>query len=1417
MSTSADSPTSTSSPITNPVSAPSQRLRWVAGASRLLLWLVATFWLLFALGWVALHGWIVPRIAEYRPRLEAVASKAVGVPIRIGHITARSEGLIPSFELTDVTLLDAEGRVALRLPKLTAAISPASLWSLGFEQLYIEKPELDIRRAADGKLFVGGLDMTRDENKNSGAGADWFFSQTEFVIRGGTVRWTDELRGAPPLALTDVDAVVRNGRLRHLMRVDATPPPDWGDRFTLRGIFRQGLLTRRAGDFAEWNGQLYADFTRVDAAQLKHYLPLQSMGVALNQGRGALRAWADVGDGQVTGGTADVSLTNVQGRLGAQLEPLAFDEVAGRFKGGQRQRGYDFTTEGLQFRTAEGLVWPGGNVALVHTDADSRNPASTELNADRLDLAALAQIAHRLPLDATVHTMLDANAPTGLVETLTARWTGPADALLSYHAKGRVTGLGVASVPADPAFVTVPLAGGGITTHPRPGRPGISGAAVDFDLTQDGGSAKIRIVNGAMDFPGVFDEERVPFDHLSADARWKTTGHKIEASLRNLQFANSDTAGEAQISWHTEEPDHAGVVPGTPGDHRFPGVLDLQGTLSRGNGARVHRYLPLVLPDTARHYVRDAVVVGEVSDVRFKVKGPVREIPFGSPTNQADGDFRVSAKVKKGTFAYVPKSIQPVGAATWPAITELDGELVFSRSSLDINGVTGKVMGLPGLQVVKADARIADLSHNATVEVNANLSGALADALAYVNTSPVSAITSHALAGATGTGNADYRFKLSLPIHEIDKSRVDGTVTLPGNDVQFTAATPAFGKLKGVVGITEHGFTVSGAQGRLLGGDVRFDGGMAPLTAAARAAGETTGVIAFKAQGTVTADGLRQAKDLGLAARLAHNATGSASYTAAIGFKRGTPEVSVSSTLQGMALDFPTPLTKSADSSLPIRFDSALLPGAGTAGQPLHDQISLSIGKLAAITYVRDLSGSDVRVLRGAIGVGLEGLESMPLPESGVSANINVAKVDVDAWEKILAEEPGATTPAFTSVTGNALASSTQSYLPTTLAIRAKELVVQGRQLNNVVVGGSRDGQNWRANIDASELNGYVEFRQGGAGRVYARLSRLVLAPAAASDVEALIDEQPASIPALDIVVEDMELRGKKLGRIEIEAVNRGAFGPASGGVREWRLNKLNVILPEATLTATGNWVAVKAQSPAGSARPFRALGAVAERRRTVMNFKLDIADSGELLRRFGMAGVIRRGKGRLEGQVGWIGSPLALDYPSLNGQFNVDVDSGQFIKADPGLAKLLGVLSLQALPRRLALDFRDVFSEGFAFDFIRGDVNINEGLAATNNLQMRGVNAAVMMEGNADIARETQNLKVVVIPQIDAGTASLIATAINPVIGLSTFLAQMFLRKPLMEAATQEFHIDGTWSDPKITRLSRRTGAPEVPATDTK
>jgi uncharacterized protein (TIGR02099 family) len=1374
-------------PTQAPTLAPA-RWRWLAFAARIAVWVLLTFWLLVGATWAVLHGWIVPRIEEFRPRLEITASKALGVPVRIDQITAQSHGLMPSFELQGVTLQDSTGRQALLLPRVLVALTATSLWGGGFEQLVIDQPVLDIRRTLDGKLYVGGIEIAQGRADGK-AMFDWFFSQTEFAIQDGTLRWTDERASAPMLVLEKVDAVMRNGTRRHAFRMDATPPAIWGDRFSLRGQFRQPLLSKGAGQWADWSGQLYAEFGRVaDVSQIKKYMP-NTLDVDPRAGSGSLRAWADVSKGQISGTTLDVAMQDVDVQLGKTLQPLVFKSVMGRVGGKLLADGFEFSTENLRFDTPDGLQWPGGNLVFSRVGTAGTTEQKDTLKADKLDLAAIAQIASRLPLGTSTHALMASFAPKGLVETLEARWQMPADnaiEAMTFKAKGRVTGLEVSALPSG---VLRRNASQG-TPHQQPGRPGISGGAADFDISEAGGKAQVSISQGHLDLPGVLEDPRVQFDKLAMDTQWTVNQGKLDIALKNIRFSGADAEGTADANWRSGD-----SKPGSKDDTSL-GILDLKGVLTRANGARVHRYLPLVLPEPVRHYVRDAVLQGDVSDVVFLVKGPVDLIPFSDPSK---GDFKISAKIKNGRIDYAPKLIQSSKAAAWPGLVDVTGELVFHRAALDINNAAARVAGLPGLQLVKADARIPDLMQAATLELTAKLKGPLGEALGFVNTSPLAALTRNVLAKATASGVADYALRLDLPLNAVNNTRVKGSVTLPGNDVQFTPDSPLLTRLKGMVTFTETGFSVPGAQARLLGGDVRFEGGMRPANRKT-APGELDSPVLFKAQGTVSAEGLRQAKDLGPLSRLAQSATGSTAYTAALGFNRNAIEVILTSNLQGMALALPAPLNKTAEAALPLRYENTLLRESMAPGQKLQDYLSLGVGRLLSLVYVRDISSEPARVIRGSIGVGLEPGESTATPDNGVAANVNLASLNLDAWEKVFSSAAGTPAALTAPVAG---ASQAQSYLPNLIAIRAKELVINGRKLNNVVVGGTREGQNWRANIDAGELNGYLEFRQPGtpAGRVMARLSRLSLAASTASEVESILDEQPAGIPALDIVINNLELRGRKLGRIEIDAVNRAAATSAT--TREWRLNKFNITTPEAVLAASGNWAAADSPASAPAALP-RGPRTPTERRRTTMNFKLDIMDSGELLKRFGMGDVIRRGKGKMEGQIAWLGSPLSLDYPSMSGQLNLNIDSGQFLKADPGIAKLLGVLSLQSLPRRLALDFRDVFSEGFAFDFVRGDVAINQGIATTNNLQMKGVNAAVLMEGSADIAKETQDLRVVVVPEINAGTASLITAVINPVVGLGTFLAQYFLRQPLIKASTQEFHIDGSWADPKITKVER-------------
>src|SRR5690606_15043324 len=142
---------------------------------------------------------------------------------------------------------------------------------------------------------------------------------------------------------------------------------------------------------------------------------------------------------------------------------------------------------------------------------------------------------------------------------------------------------------------------------------------------------------------------------------------------------------------------------------------------------------------------------------------------------------------------------------------------------------------------------------------------------------------------------------------------------------------------------------------------------------------------------------------------------------------------------------------------------------------------------------------------------------------------------------------------------------------------------------------------------------------------------------------------------------------------------------------------------------------------------------------------------------------------------------------------------------------RLLGVLSLQALPRRITLDFRDVFSEGFAFDRISGSIGVARGVLRTDDLEIRGPAARIMLAGNADLAAESQDLRVLVQPTLSESIAiGAAAGLVNPVAGVVTYLAQKVLSDPIERLFSYEYTITGSWSDPQVAR----SNAAALPAT---
>ncbi|WP_343633905.1 YhdP family protein [Roseateles sp.] len=1394
MSSSATSPDSGSAVAT--------RRLWTRCALWLGIPLLGLVTLLMA-AWLALHWAILPHIDDWRPELERQATKALGVPVRIGGISANSSGWIPTLDLRDVRVVDANGRDALRLPRVSAAVSPRSLlaFELRFSQLLLDSPELLLRRDAQGRVFVAGLSVDgAGDTPTSEAATDWFFEQHEFVILHGRIRWVDELRAAPPLELFDLNLVLRNGLRRHRLRLDATPPVGWGERFTLRGEFTQSLL-ERPGALQHWSGQLYGDLPRTDVRELRRYVDLP---FELTEGDGALRAWLDLDKGQPRSLTLDMGLRSVQLRVAPGLPELELAQIAGRLILKQSPQSVSLEARQLGFRGGDGLDWPRSDWALeLKRDAKTGAFIGGDFNAQQLDLALGAQILARLPLAESQRALIADMNPAGLMNALQLHWEGPIDAPRVYRARGRLQGLQLsAAAPDAPASPAAPASA---ASSPSTGRPGIAGADLQFDATEQGGSATLAIRNGQVTLPGVFEEAMVPLKQADATLSWRaqrpaapvvmpagkrapattpivnplavasTTAVQMVAKTSSAGTAASAVSAAAAVprtQWSVQfsgvrlvNEDLNAEIEGSwqSGDGKHPndsGRLDLTGRVEEIRAPRVLRYLPMTMGADARRYVRDAIRDGSVHKIQVRFQGPVDEFPFDQPRSK--GQFRVAGQVRDLTLAYVPshpaENDQPAFISPWPAMEQLNAELVFDRAAMAIRNGKAKLMGV---DLVNVQGLVADLYHHSPVlEIDGQARGALADGLRYVRASPVSGLVGHVLDNTTATGPMALKLNLRLPLMNIDSSTVKGQVTLTGNDVRLRPDTPMLAQAKARVDFDDKGVQVRGGQARVLGGDASFEGGSLP-----------DGNMRFVAQGTVTAEALRNAPELGLT-RPAAVMSGQTPVRFELGIVKGQTEVTVSSAMQGIAVDLPAPMRKTAEESWPLRVTTRVM--AAPAGT-VREELRAEVGPLSAL-YQRDVT-HEPKVLRGAIGIR----EKLPeLPAQGVVARASFDQFNADAWQT-----------ALPTLTGNKDAdlesSADDGYAPSQLTIKAQTLQAAGRTLNRVTAALSRDaGAGWRASVDAEQLSGLIELRTAKPnqpGRIYARLSRLSVPKSDADTVDQLLDKQPRSVPALDIVVEDFELRGKHLGRLEIDARQQG-------DAREWKLNRLLLKGPDATLSASGQW----------APEPGRA------QRRTDLDWKLDIADGGKLAERLGQGQVLRGGKGQVVGKVSWQGSPLSPDYPSMSGNLNIAVESGQFLKAEPGVGRLLGVLSLQSIPRRLMLDFRDVFSEGFAFDNVTGDIRITKGVARSDNLRMKGLQAAVLMEGSADLAAETQDLHVLVLPEINAGGAALAYAAVNPAIGLGAFLAQWLLRKPLAAANTEEFRVTGSWSDPRIEQLQRRS-----------
>jgi uncharacterized protein (TIGR02099 family) len=1232
----------------------------------------AAFFALAALV-LALRFWLLPSIEHYRQGIVTAVSRTVGQPVQIGAIQAGFHGFRPQVTLTDVRILDAQGREALRLPSVENVLSWRSLAAgrLTLRLLAIEGPRLTVRRDASGALHVAGIALSRDES--GGALAAWVLDQDEIQVRNAEIEWHDEKRGAPPLALSALGFRLRNHSGRHSVGMTARPPAALGSTLELRAE----LERRDDSPLDAWSGRVFAELGYTDLAGWRPWIDYP---VDVRQGQGALRAWTVLEQGRAAQFTADVELTGVVAQLAPELPLLELAAVSGRLEGARREGGYELAGRRLALVAVRGPAMEPADFRLAW------KPDAGAFSAKLVELEPLAQLADALPFPQALRERLVEIAPRGQLHDAKLEWNGDL---------------------AAPAWVAGTARFSGLAMNESDGLPRFSGISGSVEARGAKVTATLASRNVELRLPRVFPQPALAFDTLEGQIGWERIGASGYAvRVASLGFANAHLEGRASGTYS-----NSGAGPGS---------IDLTAELTRADGAHAERYLPKgeIMGQAVRDYLAGAIRGGQASEVRLRMRGDLARFPF---KDAAAGEFQVAARVEKGVFEYAPG---------WPVLEDIEARLAFERGAMEI---TGRGTGALGLRLAELKVAVPELDAQAPhLLVSGQVDGPLARFLELAQSRPLQERFGGFADGVSGTGEGKLLLKLDLPIEKPGAVKLAGSFAFSASRLLAQAGLPPIERASGRVSFTESALTVHEGRGQLFGGPLSVTGGSRP------GAG-----VELAAQGEASIAGLQPLLDHPLRRHL----DGAAPYTAALSWRGGRAYLRVESSLRGVASALPAPLGKSAAEALPLRVH--LSPGTGG-----RDRVTVFLGRRLRAELLRHRRDGAMAVQRAAVWLSPQGRQQVRIPERpGLLIYGSLPALDMDRWRA-------------------ALAGDGSSPGTTTFDLKIGTLDAYGKRVRGLSLRGGLDAAGWSATVQAKDLAGDLSYRNEDGGRLVARLKHLNLPVETSGAASASGAAQELELPAVDLVAERLAFNARRLGRIELLARHEGA---------DWRIERLALVNPEARVSGKGLWRT--------GAEPL-----------TSLTFDLEASDAGKFLGRLGYPGLVRGAKATLQAAVSWKGEPVALDYPTLSGEVELHAQEGQFLEIEPGLGKLISLMSLQALPRRLTLGFRDVFSKGFGFQRIGSAARIEGGVMTLKEFNMQGSGADVEMTGKVDLVHETQDLAVRVLPQL-GDTASTVIAIINPVLFFPAAIAQRILKDPLGHIFSFTYAVTGSWADPNVER----------------
>ena len=738
----------------------SRRWIWRVALSLIILVVIG----LLAVG-LALRYWYLPHAGDYRDKIAALISGTAETPITIDGVQGSWEGLRPTLEFKTVTVFDGNNRPAVKLDRIYGVLSWWSLLygSIEFYRLEIDHPTLAMRRDKSGRLFLAGIELPQGDPAEDAGLADWLLQQRNVVINNATFSWQDAMVSDQALLLTEVGFRLENRGNQHNFGLAARPPSEIADPIAISGSVRGGTFAQ----LRNWGGSVQAELQPVDLATLRHFIPIPE---ELRQGSGGVKLTL-TGDGRGhLGANTVLDLKNVQAQFNSSVAPLELTEVTGKVGLKDLAPGFEVTTENLAVKlSGNQQSWRPGNAKIIFHPGDAKSPERGEISTKQIDLTGLLVVLRSIPFPANTRDQLRKFAPSGHLNNFVIGWTRTDARLSQYQLKGRFLELAVA---------------------PHDDVPGFSGMSGSIDANQTGGGLALDSKELIVKAPTIFVED-LKFDTLTGQATWKTTKDGVDLKIDNISLANNDAAMAVTGRYKS--------VAGTPG------WTDLNGKLLRGDARGLWRYVPRVVPDRVRNWLKASLLAGKSESGSFKLKGNLFDFPF---IDDKGGVFEFIADAHDGVVRYMPD---------WPSIEDISAKLIFRGITMDVIGKGGRVFQS---KINGARIRIADLAHHdPVVALELRTDTSVQDGLRFIGESGVKEFIYHATDRFAGDGNSKLDLRVSIPLARLKETRVIGDwLFLNAKVSDKQEAVPDLEKINGHLFFTEHGIDAKQLRGETLGG-----------------------------------------------------------------------------------------------------------------------------------------------------------------------------------------------------------------------------------------------------------------------------------------------------------------------------------------------------------------------------------------------------------------------------------------------------------------------------------------------------------------------------------------------------------------------------------------------------------------------